>query len=61
MTDLAPKIWVSGFGSAMEKWGYKQVEHGFSSFFVKFLAHLLIFQSLAGYSQLHDAVMHAPL
>ena len=43
--DRVPETWVSGFGSAMEQIGLRQVEQGFSSFFAKFLAYLMIFQN----------------
>ena len=45
VTDRVPAIWVLGFRIAVEKWVFRQVEQGLSSFFAKFLAYLMIFLS----------------
>ena len=39
LMDRVPGLWVSGFES------YRQIGQDFSSFFAKFLAYLMIFQS----------------
>ena len=39
---------VLGFGSAMEKWVLRQVEQGFSPFFVKILLYRMIFFQSGG-------------
>ena len=43
VSDGSAEIWVSGFGTAMEKWVLRQVEQGYSTIFAKVLSYLMIF------------------
>ena len=45
VAEQAPKTRVLGTHSTVGEMGLRQVEQDFSSFFAKFLAYLMIFQS----------------
>ena len=45
VTDRVAKMWVSGFGSATEKWGLLRLNNTFLHFLSIVFPYLLIFQS----------------